>query len=297
MVNLDKNSQIFHNSIVLKTNNIKLFHLSLQFSNYFKDLLYNKNILVTQINININSNRLDLALNLYFRKKKLIKFKKIKRQKDSQTSKTSILFVLLKDFKLFFRNNTLNIKIKVLNKVILFPFLFRVLKKNLKSFKRSLFERRTNLYLDFLKITVLYQTSQVSLDSFLFILAEIFQRLTKKRHSNFIKFIKFVFKNFLLKYKNKNLYNMVKGIKFVISGKLKGKLRAQTTSLSFGHIPISTNAKNIQFSKSHVYTVYGTYGIKLWVYQQVTSKKTFDKSLSTIEKKKNKYKKNFTNRK
>jgi hypothetical protein len=282
MLNLNKNSYNFHNSIILSNTNSKAFVLSLHFSNYFKTLLYRKNILVTQLNLNFNSNRIDLCIHLYFRKKKLIKFRNFKLSKKFYIIKNNIIFDILKDLKLFFGNNTFNIKLKVLNKLIIFPFFFKFLKKKIKFFKKSLFERRFNLYFDFIKLAVLYQTSQITLDSFLLVLGEIFQRLVKKKHGQFLKLIKVIFKDIFLKYKTKNLYNEIKGARFIISGKIKGKLRAKITSIYFGSIPISTFSKNIQFSKIDVYTSYGTYGIKLWVYQQMNVKKNFDKILSKI---------------
>lgn len=260
------------NSVVLTSIDIKSFLLSLHFSNNFKHLLYRKNILVTEFTLNLNANRIDLHLKLYYRKKRLIKFRKTKLKKNNFfiKSKESILFYLLKIFKDQFNINTLFIKLKVLNRVVIFHFLFKKLKKSLKFFKKSLFERRINLYLDFLKIVVLYQTSQVNSDSLTMLLGEIFQRLSKKKHGTYLKFIKILFKKILVvkdKEVNDNIFNTIKGAKFILAGKIKGKLRAKTTTVSFGSVPINTESKNIQFAHTNVFTIYGKYGIKLWIYQ------------------------------
>ena len=185
----------------------------------------------------------------------------------------------MKNIKEKFKINSINLNLIVLNKRIIFPFFFKILKKKIKFFKKSLFERRLNLYFDFLKLTVLYQTGQVSIDTFVLILGEIFQRLSKRKHGQFLKFIKIIFKNVFLRYQNKRFFNNIKGAKFIISGKIKGKLRAKMTSIFFGSVPISTQSKHIQFSKTHVHTVYGSYGIKLWIYQDFSSKKNFDRIL------------------
>jgi hypothetical protein len=286
MANLSTKSNFYSNSIVLTTTDVKAFLLSLHFSNNFKQLLYRKNILVTQFTLNLNSNRIDFYLNLYYRKKKLIKFRKAKLQKNQISVKKNenIYFFLLKYFKDKFNINTLNLKVKVLNRLIIFSFFFKHLKTNLKFFKKSLFERRLNLYFDFLKIIALYQVSQVSLDAVVMLLAEIFQRLSKKKHGVFIKFIKVLFKNIFLDYNSKSFYNRVKGAKFILAGKVKGKLRAKTTSMFFGSVPISTQSKAIHFAKCHVYTIYGTYGIKLWVYQELTAKRNLNKVLEHVSK-------------
>jgi hypothetical protein len=286
MTKIVKSHLVYSNSLVLTTTNLKFFLISLEFSKDFKYLLYRKNILVTQFRLNLNSNRIDFFLDLYFRKKKLIKFKKLKLKKNSVENKlkTNIVFYLLKNFNSKFSINSLNLKIKILNRLILFNFFFKQLKKEIKFFKKSLFERRLSLYFDLLKIIVLYQTSQLSLDILMIVLSEIFQRLTKQKHGLFLKFIKVLFKNVFIELTKKNLksnkqkiynsiYCVIKGVKFIISGKLKGKLRAKSTSLLFGSVPISTESKTIPFAKIDVYTVYGKYGFKLWIFRHLNIKK------------------------
>ena len=286
MTKIVKSEFTYCNSVVLNTTNLKFFLISLEFSKDFKYLLYRKNILVTQFKLNLNCNRIDFFLDLYFRKKKLIKFKKLKLKKDKTTNKltTNIIFCLLKNFNDKFNVNSLNLKIKILNRLIIFNFFFKQLKKQLKVFKKSLFERRLSLYFDLIKIIVLYQTSQLNLDVLMIVLGEIFQRLTKQKHGLFLKFVKVLFKNILLELTQKNLksnkqkiyksiYCVIKGVKLVISGKLKGKLRAKKTSFLFGSVPISTNSKVIPYSKIDVYTVYGKYGFKLWIFQNLNVKK------------------------
>ena len=303
MIKLIKSEYIHCNSLVLTTTNLKFFLISLQFTNDFRYLLYRKNILVTQFKLNLNCNRIDFFLDLYFRKKKLIKFKRLKLKKGCRISKlkTNIIFYLLKNFNDKFNINSLNLKIKILNKLIIFNFFFKELKKEIKFFKKSLFERRLSLYFDFLKIIVLYQMSQLNLDVLMIILGEIFQRLTKQKHALFLKFIKVVFKNVFLELTQKNLklntrkiynsiYSVIKGAKFVISGKLKGKLRAKSTSFLFGSVPISTNCKTTQFSKIDVYTVYGKYGFKLWIFQNLNVKKNINLIQNHIFKLKKKLK-------
>lgn len=319
MTKMVKPSHAYCNSTVLTTTNLKFFLISLQFSNNFKYLLYRKNILVTQLKLNLNNNRVDFFLDLYFRKKKLIKFRKKKliRNNSINKLKKNVFFYLLKNFNDKFNINSFNLKLKILNRLILFNFFFKQLKKKLKFFKRSLFERRLTLYFDFLKIIVLYQTSQLNLDVLIILLGEIFQRLSKRKHGLFLKFVKVLFKNILLELSQKNLnsnkqkiynsiYCIIKGVKFVISGKLKGKLRAKSSSFLFGSVPISTNSKLVQFSKIHVYTIYGTYGLKLWVFQKLNIKKNISliqnhlfqlkKKLKRFKKQKSfKKRKNFKN--
>jgi len=136
------------------------------------------------------------------------------------------------------------------------------------------------------------------LNIYVFLLGEIFRRLTKKKHGKFLLFVKILFKFIITKYKFRYVYDQILGIKFIISGKIKGKLRARNTSIQIGLIPISTQNKNIEFSKSHVFTIYGTYGIKVWVYkkQKIVEdiSRVFSKiKLSLKERKNHRVKKRF----
>ena len=56
------------------------------------------------------------------------------------------------------------------------------------------------------------------------------------------------------------------GIKFLVNGKILGKLRSSSKLISVGSVPIRTINADIMFSQSHVYTLYGAFGFKLWVH-------------------------------
>lgn len=70
---------------------------------------------------------------------------------------------------------------------------------------------------------------------------------------------------FILLTVNSKRKNSIKGLKLVISGKLKGKPRSSSTLLLVGNISSQTLDSKIDFSKTHVYTIYGVFGLKLWV--------------------------------
>ena len=59
---------------------------------------------------------------------------------------------------------------------------------------------------------------------------------------------------------------MLKGIKFTISGKLKGKQRSNWSSFTLGRVPIQSLNTQIDFAKAHCYTLTGVFGLKLWVF-------------------------------
>lgn len=134
----------------------------------------------------------------------------------------------------------------------------RILHSNLRFFKKSLFSRRLDLYYDFLKLTSLLITKKVKIDVYNMILGRIFKFLMKKSHNKFFSFLK----------KLSHLVtrsSTIEGIKFGINGKLKGKLRAKSFRLEIGKIGIQTIASDIDFSKVHINTLYGCFGLKTWI--------------------------------
>lgn len=65
---------------------------------------------------------------------------------------------------------------------------------------------------------------------------------------------------------NKNL--VIKGVKFIVSGRLRDKQRSSFICLQEGLIPISNLKSGVDFSKMHVNTIYGVFGFKLWIFKE-----------------------------
>lgn len=57
----------------------------------------------------------------------------------------------------------------------------------------------------------------------------------------------------------------INGLKLIVNGKIKGKLRASFSCIKIGSVPIQTISKNIDFAQLHIYTLYGAFGLKIWV--------------------------------
>lgn len=53
----------------------------------------------------------------------------------------------------------------------------------------------------------------------------------------------------------------------VINGKLKGKPRSSTFNKVFGSVPIQSLSLDIEYAQAHAFTLYGVFGIKLWVFR------------------------------
>lgn len=85
-----------------------------------------------------------------------------------------------------------------------------------------------------------------------------------KRHTPFFSFIKHL--SFLLI--NSNMSN-IKGIKIIIKGKINEKLRAKKSILNIGEVPIKTLKANISHSQAVSYSQNGTFGVKVWICENV----------------------------
>jgi len=135
----------------------------------------------------------------------------------------------------------------------------------------KLFPRRFKFFLDFIQISVLFLKQKIQANFLIKIFAEIFRILQKKMHSKFFNFISKYFKLLISESgssfnKLKKNFNL-KGIKIAINGKLKGKPRSSNYIHTAGSVPIQTINYNIEYAKTHAFTIYGVFGIKLWVYR------------------------------
>lgn len=58
-----------------------------------------------------------------------------------------------------------------------------------------------------------------------------------------------------------------RGVKVICAGRLNGVEIARTESLSLGSIPAHTLRADIDYSRSFAKTIYGTIGVKTWIYK------------------------------
>ena len=229
-----------------------------------------------------NSNKIYIEFDLFFRTRKLIKYKKSLKKFKAQKGVKQEFFLrsIIKFIKAKFSSFFFNFKFCVLNRLLLKKN--KVGKKLLiefydlfRRYSKLLFPRRINFFLDFVKLSVLLFYGSIRVSFFIKLLGEIFTILQKKRHSFFFQFINFFF-SFLINYNlkgiasfiNKEYFNKICGIKFIASGKLKGKPRSSSLNLSLGNIPTQSLDLTIEYSKIHIYTRYGVYGFKLWLNRQ-----------------------------
>jgi small subunit ribosomal protein S3 len=66
----------------------------------------------------------------------------------------------------------------------------------------------------------------------------------------------------------------VKGVKVEIGGRLNGAEIARTEKLLWGKVPLHTFRADIDYAFVEANTLYGTIGIKVWLYRGDVFKKT-----------------------
>lgn len=244
---------------------IKFLH-GLQFLRSFGQLLKRKNILLVESKLNFVSNQSYLDLTLFYKVAKLGNYKKkmSKKSKSLNFASLGIIRFLAKEFSLL-KSNFIAMKLNVINKKAN-KRLVRLFYSKMRRFSGALFSRRFNFFVDFLKASSLFTEDYLSIQAYLHFLGQIFKALQKKTHSRFLLFVRTIFEIIIFDSKVKRISKRsnVKGLKFVINGKLKGKTRSSSACHQFGHVPNSCLTKNITFSKLHVYTLYGVFGLRAW---------------------------------
>lgn len=244
---------------------IKFLH-GLQFLKSFEQLLKRKNVLLVETKLNFSNNQSYVDLTLFYKVAKLGRYKKKMSKKFSKKEfglkKVACFFS--KEFNLL-RSNFIAMKLNVINRNTnkrLAGFFYH----RIRRFSSALFARRFNFFIDFLKASSLFAENYLSVQGYLSFLGQIFRVLRKRTHSRFLLFIRTVFETIILSSKNFRVSkrSSIKGLKIVINGRLKGKTRANTVCYQLGRVPNSTIEENISFSKLHVHTLYGVFGLKVW---------------------------------
>ena len=160
-----------------------------------------------------------------------------------------------------------------------------------KEYKNKLFSRRFNLYIDFIKLTCLIQQKKITASTLLSTLGTIFKILPKKLHNNYFRFLKSLIQEVLLEQKEEVKTTKIIGVRLLINGKLRGKLRSNSLTINQGRIGAQVLTNSMEFAKVHVNTMYGVFGFQLWVTYEQIKKKEIKKNICYLPLKKQSLKK------
>lgn len=236
-------------------------------SSYIKYAVTKKGFLLNDSGFVHSGNTSHVFLDLFVQTSKLLRYKKklvplkrsLKEVNSNLLSYKKRLSSLLK-----FRVSKVNIPSNTVLRVNYLNYQVKDSKRmsdiytHFKNQQRLMFSRRVNLFADFLKAVYLLKNKAVGVNLFLVILGEVFRRLTKRKHSRFIAFVR-VLSQYLVN------SGVLKGLKFAISGRLMGKPRASTAKVLFGSLEANSVSSNCQYAQIDVYTFDGAFGLKLWI--------------------------------
>jgi len=254
--------------------NSKKFLDVFNFCNFLTTFFLKRNIIILEKTISQETNQLNIFLQLFFKTSKISSLKKKSLLTKKVDSNFKLEFYSLNTaLKSLLINKNLNkillLRIQntslILNKKLLSFFYLK-----LKKYIKILFSRVYNLFLDFLKICCLFSQGKCNSFNFIKLLGVIFKATSKKAHQRFLSFLKVVFKIIIEEVPLNFSFskNSIKGIKFLISGRLKDKTRASSFCIKEGLIPTQMLPSKIDYSKSHIYTLMGAFGFKIWVFKK-----------------------------
>ena len=220
--------------------------------------LSKRKLLSDNLNIFNKLNKIYKHFDIFYGTQKVSKYKRIylsfkKKLLDKKhrvyKNKNSKIYISLNSY------SKINILNRCLKKASLLYFY-----RNIRKWKYTLFPRTESLFYDFVKIINLTERSLIQPKVLLYVLGLIFKTLHKRKHARFIRFTKETFKKVV-----ERKFSLVKGIKFIISGRLKGKPRSSISKFQVGRLTLNETNTKILSSQLHTYTLYGAFGMKLWI--------------------------------
>ena len=241
---------------------------SLNFIKFFQSFFNKKFFVPVDVICNIIGSKINIVVVLFSRTAKILRFSKQFRVLKIYTGQKFLFTKFILNNLEFLGVNIISVKFVLVNQVFSKAKkdrLLQILYLVHRSFRDSLFARRDSLFLDYLKILFLFSKRLVGSKVFLFFLASIFKFLPKYKHAKFINLLKKTF-SFLVKPFVGSEDSLIGGIKFSLAGKFKGKLRKSKVFIQEGKVPVQSISKDVEFCKTFVFTRYGVFGFKLWVF-------------------------------
>lgn len=221
-----------------------------QLSQNFVFALQKKAIVVSNLLLSNKDKKINIIAHVFYKTSKLRLYKTKSKEKLNLKKDFLNITNLLDTKNVTVTVKNLNLLINERELLVLFDVL--------KKYSGKLFNKRIYLFCDVLKLLLLISEKKASVWSLIFVLAQAFKPLQKKQHGMFISFLKEIFNYFV---KNNKLI----GVKIILAGRLKGKPMASFSKLNIGKIGLNTQRANIQNAQTHIYTIYGCFGLKLWI--------------------------------
>lgn len=260
IIEINKKQKINFKKNVFNFDNFrKHFKILKSIKNYFnyKNLIYKRDFVKKNLEIKkiLKIKRLK-ALSLY---KKYLNIKFHKNIKNS-LNKDFVKTLTNNLFKFYNTINNITLILKPLNVNIhksIKNTKFIKLKKKLIKLRKY---QRNDFFKEGLSIAFSATSNKNSSEMLANYIALSLKKL--KRHNFFLRFLKTLLNIFI----SKNLFNIIKGIKIKVKGRINGAPRAKNKIITIGKaMPLFTIDSLINYSEATSYTSNGTLGVKVWV--------------------------------
>jgi len=260
-----------------------LLHNDLNLISDLENYLLKKEIYLSDYKINRFENKIFINLSICYLglfRKDIIKDKNQKYLTIYSFLKRSHL-KYLKDYKIYFSIKDLYAPINKLPK----KYYLASLPYKWKTFLNKRLKRILGVAL----VTIKYANPKI----LTIFISKIFRKSPK--HQIFIKDLKIALKlALLLNVNNKN--KIIHGLKIQIKGKINSRKKAKrsrTINITYGNLPLNSLDLNIDYDFKDVFTIYGVFGVKVWIfYQNINIKENINKKIKI-----NKFNKKNTNSK
>lgn len=223
-----------------------------------EQLLSTKSILCNSPSLLKSNSNYKIQVFAFYRTKSLLKYRRKLKNDSNEILASSSKNVV----DLFFERNSGNIELICLNRQINKD----CVKKDYsfyRRYKHQLFTRNYNLWLDFIKATNLVIKKVADVSVLLNLFGLLFKHLNKRRHGKFKQFVTGLFEHILKTYSTE-----IKGLKLVVSGRLSAKPRSSISKIERGTLNLTCKDANVHSTQMHVYTIYGAFGLKLYINYQ-----------------------------
>lgn len=267
------NKNCINDTNILIFNNKQIINF-INYYNYLKQTLKLKNVYIDNITFYLIGKNLIINLFIYYSSLKLSLLKKKSKLNYNSTGNKHISKIDTQN-KLFpthfIKKNKLNnatIKFLNINKNINVKKTL-TLYKAIKNSIVTLLKKKRYLLIDFIRISVLLMEAKISVKIFTIFIGQIFATLSKKSHNRFFLILKKLFKIMILDEKIDKNITKIKGIKLKMGGRLRGKTRSDVRTITVGTVPLQSTSKHIEYFKQHIFTIYGTFGLKVWIYRNL----------------------------
>jgi len=228
-----------------------LIHNDIKIREFISRILYLKGFILHSCKLRYMSESISISIYYY----KIISLSSdIESEEGLKNLVTSIEFFLRDKEVINLTCCNVFIKFRDINKYIISKVDLKMDYLN-KLFRRNL---KDVLFEDLLKVVVV---SFLIKDSSRFFIDFLVLKLKIiKSQNKVLVYLKLI----LIEFLKKKFFNVL-GVKLIIKGRFNKSQRSRKKDIILGSIPLHTLKSNIDYAYSTVYTVVGTFGIKLWI--------------------------------